>query len=509
MSVSNQLSPAFVSSPERDRGGIRAFSYIIFSSFVLLIHVAAVAYFGLPAFAWVFAVTIASLFISFEFAFAFLIVNLLIQNLFVSLISPLLRDTDRFTALLATNFLVVLLMAAFGILFWFKLRPKLSPDRRQLLVWLVFFFGVLCVYTPLGIAHSSLTSALIYARVYLIGGLLLIAGIAIGYHLNFRYVVSVIRLMAIFLVAWGVIEFLFVHWLYELVNVVDYMHFKFAGGKDVESFGTLNDIIASGSSSYLNLSGDYGLDLSFMRLKGPNLHPISYAYALAFCALICFIYRYYVLLLGCIVMMLLVGAKGPLLMVFVALAAYPFYSKRNHSPRWFLLALGGLLVAYVIIVFSYGLATEDYHVVGLMGGLRGFVQNPLGRGVGVGGNMSDLAATQTNFAFFQENGADFALESAFGVMLYQIGIFTAVFLLYYRQILIRVWAALRYFANEPRLIVIPVALAVLFVNGIFQEEALSPAGWGLWLLMSGLLIARHWRADPSVFEEQKNSLPAR
>jgi hypothetical protein len=33
-------------------------------------------------------------------------------------------------------------------------------------------------------------------------------------------------------------------------------------------------------------------------------------------------------------------------------------------------------------------------------------------------------------------------------------------------------------------VILPIALATLAVNGLFQEEALSPAGWGLLLFIA-------------------------
>jgi hypothetical protein len=158
-----------------------------------------------------------------------------------------------------------------------------------------------------------------------------------------------------------------------------------------------------------------------------------------------------------------------------------------------LMALGVLLVLFMVIGVIYGIRSEDYHVVGFFGGVRGFINNPAGHGIGVGGNMSSLGMTRTNFGLFQGYGADFALESALGVMLYQIGVGSVAFFAFYWCLWKNIWKAVCHYKSEPRLIVVPIVLAFLVANSIFQEEVFSPTAWGLWLLFSGLLLMRHWK----------------
>jgi hypothetical protein len=254
----------------------------------------------------------------------------------------------------------------------------------------------------------------------------------------------------------------------------------------------VQDVIEFASRSYLNLSGALGLNFDILRPQGPNVHPISYAYALAFGAIVCYINRFHVLMLLSLALLLLVGAKGPLIMAYLSIALATFYWF-NPARNIVLGALLASMVIYAAVGIAYGIYTEDYHVIGFMGGVKGFIANPLGQGVGVGGNLSSMALRYTNFSLFQGYGASFALESGFGVMIYQIGLGTAAFLLFYWRLWHNVWKAALSFTAEPRWIVLPCALAILLVNSIFQEEAFSPAGWGPLLLLSGLLLARHWR----------------
>ena len=375
-------------------------------------------------------------------------------------------------------------------------RRHLPADSDRLCASFVIIF---CGYSGLyGIGRrfsASLTDALTYTRVYLVGGFMLIIGVAFGLKLTSAYTVSVLRVLTFVLVLWGFFEFFMTYELYTLFHIADYMRLKYAS--DINStFYSVEETINFASRSYLNLSGALGLDVDLLRPMGPNIHPISYAYALAFGAIICYVYRAPILLAGCLVILAIIGAKGPLIMGFLAVALGTFY-QFVRFPKVLLILLVTCLVLYITIGLAYGSYTEDYHVVGFWGGVKGFLSNPVGNGVGIGGNLSTLAALKTNFSLFQGYGASFALESGFGVMLYQIGVGTAIFLAFYWKLWRCVWKATMYFSREPRLVAIPCALGILLVNSIFQEEAFSPAGWGPLLLLSGLLLAKYWQALPA------------
>ena len=474
-------------------GLVQSILYIGLAGFALLAHFILGAAFGLLGYLWIGALTVIALMVNAEFVCVILLLCLFLQNAFIGLVMPAIDDPSKFAVLQGSSFIVTLIIAMACTGFWVKFRNRLHKDNKTLLVRLGFFLLVILLYTAYGAANSTVMDALVYARVYLIGGLLLIAGVALGLQLSLRSFVDLVRIMAFILVLWAVMEFCFTRELYQLFNILEYYNIKFTSQFDAQGFNSIAELIDYRNSSYFNLSGSLGLDIRILRLSGPNIHPITYAYALAFCGLVCFIYRMPVLTLGCFLALLMIGAKGPFLMLIFAVLLYYFY-RMTRSRIWLLLALATVLALYFIIGIVYGLYTEDYHVVGFMGGVTGFLHNPIGHGIGVGGNLSKLAVQQSNFNLFQGYGADFALESAFGVMLYQIGIGAAVFILFFWTVWKAVWKAAQSYVTEPRLIVLPVALGFLFINGVFQEEALSPSGWGLWLLFSGFLLARYWKA---------------
>jgi hypothetical protein len=495
VTATTSLAARFAPIAQQKHSPIVAVTYVLLAALVLFPHFIISAFIGAPGLACIAAITIGALLISTEIAFTLLVLCLFLQNLFIAIVTPLAGDLEHFEPMLATSFINIVLTSGFAAVAWLKMRNDLPDENRALMHSLILFFGVVVFYAIIGAMHATLNDALIYTRVYVVGGLFLIIGIAFGLRLTPAFTANVFRALTFFLVLWGILEFFFAYDLYSFFNIADYLHLKYASSLTTD-VTNVQDMIDFASRSYLNLSGALGLHLDLLRPQGPNIHPISYAYALAFGALVCYINRFPILMLLSLALLLLVGAKGPLIMTFVSIALATVYWLKP-SRKTLLGMLIASMVLYAFIGIVYGIYTEDYHVVGFMGGVKGFLANPFGRGVGVGGNLSSMAQ-YTDFGLFQGYGASFALESGFGVMIYQIGIGAAAFFLFYWRLWKNVWNATLVFSDQPRLIVLPCALALLLVNSIFQEEAFSPAGWGPLLLLSGLLLAHAWQKQKPI-----------
>ncbi|MGE3623455.1 MAG: hypothetical protein AB7H77_06260 [Bdellovibrionales bacterium] len=487
-----QIAPPMLPFIGQGQSLMKAALLMALASATLLPHFLLCAVFGPVGFVGVVGVTLAGMFLNTQFAFALFVICLFLQNLFIAIVTPLTPGVDNFTPMLGTSFVNIVLTSGLCAIVWQKERLALPAASASLQRSLLFFFIVVVLYGGLGVMHASLNDAILYMRVYLVGGLLLIMGVAFGLYLTSGFSMNVLKVMTFLLVLWGLLEFLFTYGMYSLFNIAEYLRLKYS--TDLYStFYSIEETINFASRSYLNLSGALGLQVDLLRPQGPNVHPISYAYALAFGAIVAYVNRATLLTAGCLALLLLVGAKGPLIMGFLSLMLATFYGFARN-PHWLKTSLVASMALYIVAGLAYGSYTRDYHVIGFWGGVTGFISNPLGHGVGVGGNLSSLAGAKTNFSFFQNYGANFALESGFGVMLYQIGICTIVFLFFYWRLWQNVWRAVMHFSNEPRLVAIPCALAILLVNSIFQEEAFSPAGWGPLMLLSGLLLAKYWKA---------------
>jgi hypothetical protein len=86
-----------------------------------------------------------------------------------------------------------------------------------------------------------------------------------------------------------------------------------------------------------------------------------------------------------------------------------------------------------------------------------------------------------------------AVESAVGVLLYQMGVFGAVVLGVFGWIAAKLW---RLYLDTGNRACAALAFSVLVVgvNGIFQEEALfAPLAMGMVLALAGLLLGRGCR----------------
>ena len=150
---------------------------------------------------------------------------------------------------------------------------------------------------------------------------------------------------------------------------------------------------------------------------------------------------------------------------------------------------------YAIAAIRIGLEIGDFHVIGFMGGWDGFLQNPIGRGLGVGGNLSEGYFSIDWNAAQAAGTMDGAVESAVGVLLYQMGIGAVVPLGFFFAMALKAW---RLYASSRILIqgLAAFGTMVVLVNGIFQEEALfAPPALGLLLCLTGLVLGHHLRTQ--------------
>src|SRR5262249_4214061 len=131
---------------------------------------------------------------------------------------------------------------------------------------------------------------------------------------------------------------------------------------------------------------DFGIS-TILRIFGPNMHPISFGYGIGFFVLFLFSIGRPWIALAALPLLILCSVKGALILVIFVMAAWA--STWLIGPVITLLIGFVALIAYAIVAIRIGLQIGDYHVLGFMGGWNGFLQNPLGRGLGVGGNLSE------------------------------------------------------------------------------------------------------------------------
>jgi hypothetical protein len=425
-----------------------------------------------------------------------LIFSYLFQNLFVALASPHLVDLNDFNAIRAYNFLLTVSM--WGVIvahYWIR---RHSFERRFRLLINVSFLalGLAGIYFAIGFSANP-KGAAVYLRNLAIPFMLFHCFALVAYR--FRLTVhAAFVVMAWALVTYGYLEALMHDRLFEYTNGRTYLDLNNqmadpgAWLRELKEYGR---VIRSNFDmlvvDFLNtpLLGD--LHIRIHRLLGPNLHPISFAYAVAFFSLVMIAAgrSYYALIAA--PLLLLVGSKGALTMVVVSVCG--LLASRFMRGRTFLWLFAACLLAYATAGVVIGLQASDWHVIGFLGGIKGFLHNPFGHGLGAGGNLR-LDATQIDWERSQRLGeTDVGVESAVGVLLYQMGIGGIVILAAVLWVGWRLWC-LYARSGDGLTGIVALGLFTVTVNGVFQEEALfAPLALGAMMALAGLLLGRDAR----------------
>jgi hypothetical protein len=356
-------------------------------------------------------------------------------------------------------------------------------------------FGVLVlifIYCVLGMA-SAPKEAIVYLRNIAGPYLLLQICVIVGA----RYGSAAARPLAavgILLLVYGYGELLLRESLFDLINASDYLAMRTREASDAgqwvklmqETGRVIRDFEDTQKITLFN-TPLLDLNLEFYRMMGPNFHAISYAYALAFFSLAALARGRIGYGLAALPLLIVIGSKGALVLL-VLTAAFVGLSRAVPMRGLFFLFCG-ILAVYAAATIVIGRAIGDYHVIGLMGGLEGFLHNPAGRGLGVGGNLSINMAVM-DWSRSQALGrTETAVESAIGVLLYQMGV--AGLALCAANIWLA-WTAWRRFLRTRRADAAVVAFALLAItaNGLFQEEALfAPLAIGAMMALAGLVLA--------------------
>jgi hypothetical protein len=440
-----------------------------------------------------------------------LIFAYLFQNLIVALVSPAIESMEQFNQIRAYNFI---LTAAIWFSLAFSYWTSRADYSRQFQVIIDVTTVALCligVYFVLG-AVSNPSAAVVYVR-NIAAPFLLFQIFAFVAYRNRLSVSGAMLAMATVAVAYGYLEFLAHDTLLSFVNGDDYLNWRTKQDRDAgvwvkelqETGRVIRSYLDTLQVDFLNTPFLGDLGMKFYRILGPNFHFISYAYALAFFVIVLAATGHPWYAIVALPLLLLIGSKGALIFTMIVLCAIVVF--RYCSPRVALGSVVALLVAYVLGGIATGIAFQDYHVIGFIGGLKGFLSQPLGRGLGVGGNLS-LDMTTIDWSKSQQLGhTDIAVESAVGVLLYQMGIFGAALLAVMAWLALKLWRI--YARDKGRLFIVGAcSILTIMANGIFQEEALfSPLALGMVLGLAGLLLGRAYRAADAGSVEFRGAAP--
>jgi hypothetical protein len=419
-----------------------------------------------------------------------LLVSYLFQTMFVAMASSYATQYSDLDAMKAYNFVTTV-----GL--WLTIMAKLAigRDRASPFVWRMVIastaiLALAGIFFLLGLSIDPRGST-IYMRniglpVLLFQTCLLVAS---RHELAMRQTVA---LLLGLMIACGYVELLAIRSWLDFTNGWTYWDLASAAirqGPNFDRDARASGIIVGDTIDFMtttlfntNLLGD--LNIRVVRLQGPNFHPISFGYALAILSAFVAVHGRLWLPLAALPLLIIIGAKGALALALFSLA-FCFVS-RFYQGILLPIGLAAILAIYAAFAYLSGLEIGDFHVLGLIGGINGFLSNPAGHSLGAGGNLS------TNFAgidwskYQHAGAADIAVESAAGVLLYQMGIAALVVVAIYLWLARTAWRLFRAL-HSPALSLTAASIAIMLVNGLFQEEAwFAPLALGLVLAFAGL-----------------------
>lgn len=428
------------------------------------------------------------------------IFTLVFQNIFVSIMSPIINSPSELEFIKGYNFLGCAVMWATVVSVWLIRWRSAPAGVVKLMLAGAAVMAVIGVYFLLGFVQDRMP-AIIYLR-NVAFPLLMFQLALLTASSHPAPVTRILIAIGVLMIVCGYIEFAFRDFWLDITNGHAYWRFEEIKATDtgvwereMRATGHVTvDLKDRFQFSFLNTPLLDGLGLPpFLRVFGPNISAISFAYGLSFFVLFMFATRRYLIAAFALPLAILCGVKGGLIMVLFVVAGLVGTAVIGAVPT--LVAGCFAAVAYAVVGIYVGLQIGDYHVIGFMGGLNGFVQNPAGRGLGIGGNLgADFASIDWSAA--QHAGAvDGAVESAVGVLLYQMGVAALVPLAYYGAIAFLVW---RRYVRSRLLVQGMVAFGILItlVNGVFQEEALfAPLALGMLMSLAGLALGNAIRAE--------------
>jgi hypothetical protein len=427
-----------------------------------------------------------------------LIIAYLFQNLFVALVSPQITGIDQLNAIRAYNFVMtatIWLVLTIG--YWLE-RNSLDRRMRRMLDVTTAVLLLIAAYFVLGVGANP-GSAVTYLR-NIAAPFLLFQIFALVAYRQPVPLIKPLTIVAALAVGYGLFEMVAQQQLFRIINGDVYINWRVR--QEYEAGVWLRELQETGRvmRSYLDtLVIDFlntpllpKLDIQLYRLVGPNFHSISFAYALTFLALVLAAAGRWWWPLLALPLLIVIGSKGALVthvfvVMFLVLASC---LRMFRSLYWSMLALA----AYGAAGIAVGIRAADYHVIGFIGGVRGFIANPLGRGIGAGGNLS-LSVSAFDWSRSQQLGhTDVALESAVGVLLYQMGVAALVVLGVLFWIVLLLWRQYR-LTGERLYAAAALGVSAITVNGVFQEEALfAPLALGVMGGFAGLMLGGAYRS---------------
>ncbi len=427
-----------------------------------------------------------------QIAIVTILFALLFQNFFVSLAVDFVVSDDDFNVIRGYNFVILsitwLVVTTTYLHGWRERNRSADPFVKVL----VMVFVTLGIYFLIGFVFYGI-AAIVYLR-NIVTPLLLFQICMLAFLRQPIRLGQAMTILSVLVVLCGFFEFFYREAWLDFTNGYAYWersqgpnYVTLAYDKAFRDTGVVpTGLLDSFSITLFNspLLADY--DITIMRLFGPNMHAISFAYALCFYAVFALYRARFVLAALLFVLLFLTSAKGPLILFLMVGMSWVVF--RFFGARFAFACLCLALLVYVAAGVIVGLDIGDYHVIGLMGGIYEFLGNPAGLGIGAGGNLSSEFATIDWPAAQAAGRTPFAVESAVGVLLYQIGVFALAVIGAYIWIAWRVLLIARKTGNDLHAAA-AFGLMTVIATGLFQEEAyFAPLALAMFMALAGMIV---------------------
>lgn len=386
---------------------------------------------------------------------------LAMSNILISILSNYINNKIMLNFFQGYNFFLVIEICFFVYL---KYAPsyKLHLINKSNIITVLFLI-VIVIYSFYGLKTTNIKSVMIYLRFFFYPSMMYFLGNYFGKKLSYRKIITPILLFAVFCTIISFIEFLIPEIYYKLVHAAPFYSLKYS-----EKIDTAYDMVKFRSKRFFNLV--FFRELRTIRTNGLIFHSITSGYWIAIGVIILYVKQKYFLMLFTLIGIFLCGAKGAILSIFVVffLGFITDYGKK----RMFLEPI--IIISYIGIIVFVGINSNDPHLLKLIMAIYSFPYNPLGKGIGYGGVLSD--ARTLEFA---------SGDTALGTMLSQFGMSSMIIYLFYFHII----SIYRNKTKGNKIWCYGTFGMLLLVNSIFQEEAFSPYSMGLIMLMMGGVIS--------------------
>lgn len=416
----------------------------------------------------------------------------LFQNLFVSLMADLIRNEDDFDIVRAYNFLILAATWTVAAIRFLARWHRHDPELISYVKITSALMAVIGIYFLVGFAFNGIT-AVIYLR-NIVTPLLFFQLCVILLATYPARLGPSLSFLGLLIIVGGFFEFANREAWFSWTN----SHGYWSLGAE-QNWQTLvydkkaaetGEVIVNFSDTFAvdffntPLLSDLGIEMQ--RLFGPNMHSISFAYALAFFLIFALFRGRWVQATLLTILLFLCNAKGPIILLLMACGGWSVF--RLFGAGMAFAAVISAAFLYALAGIAIGLNIGDFHVLGLMSAIHEFLLNPIGRGIGSGGNLSPMFTT-INWHDAQAQGrTPFPVESSVGVLLYQLGVFALAIVGCYLWIAWRVMRVARVTGNDLHAAT-SLGLVAFVANGLFQEEAyFSPLGLALVLGLAGMIL---------------------